>query len=111
MSSLVIRQLPLLELLTKVNADSRKKILKFSDIKLIEAIVECVFNVLKQNVQLKKNRIEQLKKYKATLRRIAKPGNKNIKQKKKLIVQSGGHFLPILLAPIVSYLFEKLLNK
>lgn len=110
MSSLVIRQLPLLELLTKVGEDSRKKILKYGDQKLIEAIVECVYNVLNKNVQMTQNRIEQLKKHKSALRRIAKSGNKNIKHKKKLIVQSGGSFLPILLTPIVSYLFDRLVR-
>lgn len=108
MSSLVIRQLPLLELLTKVNEHSRIKILKYGKLKLIQAIIECVFNVLRKNVQMSPERLNDLKNYKNTLRKIVKGGKRNIKKKKTIIVQSGGHFLPILLTPIVSYLFEQL---
>lgn len=110
MSSLVIEQLPLLEVLTKVKNSSRKKILEHSDLKLIKAIVECVYNVLKHNVLLKQKRIQRLKRYKKTLRHLANP-KKSLKQKKKFIVQSGGNFIPILLQPIVSYLFDQLTNE
>lgn len=109
MSSLIIHQLPLLELLTKANAQSRKKILVNCDDNLIKAIVECVHNVLKNNIEFKPERIKRLKKHKKTLRQIGHSPHKNINTHKKLIVQSGGSFLPILLAPIVSYLFEQIL--
>lgn len=109
MSSLVIKQLPLLELLTKVNKKSRTKILKHSDLKLTEAIIECIFNVLKKNVQLEHKRVKRLTKYKNVLRKLANPKHK-VKSKQKLIVQSGGAFLPIVLAPIVSYLFDKIIS-
>lgn len=64
MSSLVLKQLPLLELLTKVDKKSRAKILKYCDLKLTEAVVECIFNVLNNNVQLEKNHIRELQRYK-----------------------------------------------
>lgn len=106
MSSLVIKQLPLLELLTKVNAQSRKKILRHCDSELTEAIIECVFNVLKKNIQLKPNQIKKLRRHKNTLRQIIHPKKKL--NKRKIIIQSGGSFLPLLLTPVVSYLFEKI---
>lgn len=109
MSSLIIKQLPLLEVLTKVNDKSRKKILNCCDQRLTEAIVECVYNVLRNNVKISQKRVEKLKKYKNTLRHLANPKN-NIGKKRNLIVQSGGSFLPILLAPIVSYLFDKIVH-
>lgn len=109
MSSLVIKQLPFLELLTKVNKNSRSKILKYCDLKLIEAIVECVFNVLKNNVQLKQKRVKRLTKYKNVLRKLASP-KREVKSKQKLIIQSGGSFLPIVLEPIVSYLIDKIIS-
>lgn len=110
MSSLIIKQLPLLELLTKVNSESRRKILKNCNSNLIKAIVECVRNVLKKNVQLEAKRVKKLEVYKKTLRNIAN-SKKNIKGQKKLIVQTGGSFLPLLLTPIVSYLFDQILPK
>lgn len=66
MSSLIIKQLPLLEVLTKVNDKSRKKILNCCDQRLTEAIVECVYNVLRNNVKISQKRVEKLKKYKNT---------------------------------------------
>lgn len=100
----------MLEVLTKVNEKSRKKILKYIDLKLTEAIVECVFNVLKNNVEISQTEVKKLKKYKKTLRDLANP-KKDLKKKRNLIVQSGGNFLPIVLAPIVSYLFDEIISK
>lgn len=108
MSSLVLKQLPLLELLAKVNGKSRQKILKCCDLDLIEAIAECIFNVLRKNIQLRKTHVNKLRKHKTTLRRLVNPKNK-LNKKRNTILQSGGSFLPLILAPVVSYLFEKIL--
>lgn len=110
MSSLVIRQLPLLEVLAKVKSKSRKFFLKNCELTLIKAIIECVHNVLKKNVLLEESRIKKLKKHKKTLRDLANANN-TLKHKKKVILQSGGNFLPVLLRPIVSYLFDQLANE
>lgn len=53
--------------------------------------------------------MNKLKKYKNTLRRINKAGRK-LTQKKKVIIQAGGAFLPALLSPIIGILLERLLN-
>lgn len=108
MSSLVIKQLPLLEVLTKVNDKSRKKILKYCDQKLVEAIAECVYNILRDNVQISQQRVNKLKKYKKTLRDLANPQTK-LNKKHNIIVQSGGSFLPLVLKPIVSYLLDNII--
>lgn len=109
MSSLILKQLPLLEILAKVKKNSRTKILKHCDSKLTEAIIECIFNVLRNNVRLEQKRVKKLRKYKNILRKIANPKNK-VKSKQKLIIQSGGAYLPIILTPIVSYLFDHIDN-
>lgn len=106
MSSLVLKQLPLLEVLTKVNSASRKEIIKSCDLKLTEAIVECIFNVLRKNIQLEKSHINKLRKHKKTLRQLANP-KQRLNKKKNLMIQSGGSFLPLILAPIVSYFLDK----
>lgn len=103
MSEVVIKCLPILELLSQVNKTSRIKILKGANLALIKAIVECVFNVLEGNVELKALELRKLKKYKNELREISKPG-RNYTLKKKVIIQSGGGFLPTLLIPIVTSL-------
>lgn len=56
--------MPLLELLSKADPSTRKRILRVSNFDLIKAIVECVHNVLKGNVQLKHHHMKQLKKHK-----------------------------------------------
>lgn len=77
--------------------------LKSSNFGLIKSIVECIENVLDGNVKLDKNRIKKLKKYKNQLRKIYTSGKKWT-SKKKVIVQTGGAFLPALLVPIISAL-------
>lgn len=105
MSEAVVRNLPILDMLTRSNSISRQKILKKADFDLIKAIIECALNVLNGNVQIECERMKKLRKYKKTLRKISEPG-KNWSLKKKVIVQSGGSFLPLLLTPIVTSLID-----
>lgn len=109
MSQCVITQLPILDRLAKSSPRERKKILEGANLKLIKSIVECVENVLKGNVRLKKNYLKKLKKYKSILRRINSVGHK-LAQKKKVIIQTGGAFLPALLSPIIGLLVDHLVN-
>lgn len=92
-----------------MNCKSRKKILKCCDSELTEAIAECIFNVLRENVKLEEKRIKKLRKHKKTLRKLGDP-EENLNKKKKIIIQSGGSFLPLLLTPVVSYLFDKIIS-
>lgn len=108
MSGCVIRQLPLLDSLAKASPAKRKKILKAANFDLIKSIIECIENVLKGNVKLKKKFLTKLKKYKTVLHRILNSGKKWT-HKKKVIIQSGGAFLPTLLAPVVGLLVDRLL--
>lgn len=110
MSQRVISQLPKLERLIKVTPRKRKNLLEKANLQFFAAVVECVENVMKGNVQLKRECKEKLKKYKAILRKIFNSENK-LKVKKKIIVQNGGAFLPTLLAPVVSILVERLLRR
>lgn len=109
MSSLVLKQLPLLELLTKVSSDSRKKILKHSDLELTEAIIECIFNVIKKNIDLENARMKKLRRHKTTISHLINP-KKKLENKRKLMLQSGGSFLPLILTPVVSYLIDKIIS-
>jgi len=62
--------------------------------------MECVYNTLKGNIPLKRSEIIKLKKFKKILRKICQC-NAGLKQTRKMIVQSGGEFLPTVLLPIV----------
>lgn len=110
MSQCVIKNLPILKALATSPPKLRRMILEKGNLQLIKAIVECIENVLKGNIVLEKNSFEKLKKHKTALRKVTKAPNK-LSEKKKVIVQKGGAFLPALLIPVMSVLAEKLLRK
>lgn len=110
MSRCTKRQLPLLQLLAASKPKTRKKILKAANFELVTAIVECVYNVIVGNVAVSSKRCAKLKTYKKILRRIQSTKENDWLKKKKIIVQSGGSFLPLLLQPVISYLLGKIIN-
>lgn len=102
MSQKVKSHLKNLQLLSCCKNKKRIKIIETCDGSLIEAIGECIRNVLKKVVPLSKPQFHKLKKHKRHLRIL---GNKKtaLKVKRKLLKQHGG-FLPALLGPVVSFL-------
>lgn len=110
MSQCVISQLFKLNELICAKPKDRKKLLEKANTKLIKSIVECIENVLKGNLRLKKQSSEKLRKHKSVLRKIYNSGKK-LKEKKQIIVQNGGGFLPILLAPVVAALAERFISR
>lgn len=109
MSQFVLDQLPLLQLLVQADPSTRKNILKHANYDLTSAIVECVHNIILGNLRIANERLKKLKRHKKLLRQI-KSSDSKWKHKKKLIVQSGGSFLPILLPPVISFILEKIIN-
>lgn len=110
MSQHVISHLPKLQSLIKLTPRKRRDQLEKANLQFIKSIVECIENVMKGNIQLKRECREKLKKYKTVLRRIFHGGNK-LKAEKEIIVQNGGAFLPALLAPVITILAERLMRK
>lgn len=109
MSKCLFKQLPKLNELAQARPKVRKQILEKANLVLIKSIVECIENVLKGNISLTKQCKEKLKKYKGILRKIF-GAEKKLATKKKIIVQSGGSFLPALLAPVITVLAEHYLR-
>lgn len=95
----VKKHLPILKLLQKSKPKLRKSILTHADLDLIKTLHECIYNTLKGNIPINKSLKRKLKCFKTVLRRILRTSG--LKKKRKAIVQSGGAFLPFLLAPIV----------
>lgn len=110
MSQCVYTQLPLLDKLSKASPAVRKKLLKAANTKLMKSIVECIHNVMKGNLKLERNCVEKLRKHKNILRRVNKAGQKLL-EKKKIIIQTGGAFLPALLSPIIGLLITKIFEQ
>lgn len=101
MSKNLYDQLYKLQILAKAPSKKRKKMLSTSDSKLLKAITEIAFNMLRGIIKLSPIQYKKLKRYKNNLRMMAQ---KNIPlKKKKLIVQKGG-LLPLLLGPALAAL-------
>jgi hypothetical protein len=95
--------------LGSLNPGQRRALLEVADKKHIEAIYECVLNTLNGNVPLTPCEKKKIKKHKKILRKIAAAKN-SWKKKKREIIQSGGAFLPALIAPILGGVLSALLK-
>lgn len=70
----------------------------------INCICECIFNVLNGKIPLKDKQLSKLGKHKSILRKLVSKGK--TKLRKRLIVQQGGAFLPIILGAVLSSLIS-----
>ena len=77
----------------------RKKLLHHADPELVKCVGHCASNVLNGTLPITKMEKNKLKKYKRVLRRL-----KSSKNKKRVIVQSGGGFLLGLIPAVVGAL-------
>lgn len=109
----VKKHLPVLRFIRECSPVDRRKLIQYYDIDLINTLKECVYNTLKGNIPLSENEISKLKRFKKILRKLFRT-DKCLKNTRKIIIQSGGSFLPTLLAPIVAageYHFNSRNNK
>lgn len=103
-----MKHIHLLDALARARPAERKTLLKRSNFGVIKSIVECIENVLNGNVKLGKNRLKKLRRYKNQLRKVNTSGKKWT-SKKKVIIQTGGAFLPALLIPVIGAIASRLL--
>lgn len=102
---LAIKHKDYLTLLSKTKqANRRHKLVDAANKSEINAVTECIKNILNGNVPLGKSQLKQLRKYKTTLRSLA---NKCLatKEKKRVLKQRGGFIatlLPIALSALGS---------
>jgi hypothetical protein len=101
MSAKVKKYMPLLHLLSRASPYMRKNILSTADDDFIKIIIECCYNTLVGNIKLSKIGLKKLKSYKHIIRKVSKP-SKNIKNTKKILVQDGGAFLPLILPSLIA---------
>lgn len=92
----------LLNALHTLKPKYQKALLKSCDEEEINCICECIHNVLKGKVPLEEKAKKKLEKYKNLLRKLVRKSTKQVR--KRLIVQEGGSFLPIILGSILSAL-------
>ena len=110
MSHKIVSHIDYLKTLSKSEPLKRKNILKKVDKTFVHFLSECVYNILyNKKIKLSKNKRLKLKKYKNVLRILVKPKQSKKKQK-KLLLQKGGAFLPIILPTLITYLSTLLLK-
>lgn len=78
----------------------RKLILKNAKKDLIYAICECILNTINGNVELDPQTKIKITKHKKALRKLIDRRD-SVKNKKKILLQKGGGFLPLLLPTIL----------
>ena len=108
----ILSQKNLLKELSKTQSPYKKLILEKADSKLIQAICESAYNILEGNIQLDAKSKQALLKYKNLLRKLVQKSS--LKQKKKLLVQSGGALpaiLPLVLSSLASAVGSYLASK
>lgn len=96
----VKKHLPILKLVQSASPKLRKSIVSNCDLDFINTLVECVFNSVNGHIPLSESEKKKLKKFKTILRKVLKTKG-GLCKKRKVIVQNGGGFLPVLLQPIV----------
>lgn len=93
------RNLHLLVAIANCKRCVRNSLIQKGSKDFIEAILDCVSNLLKNNIQLNKEEFESLKKFKLLFRKLVKKGS--LKEKKTILIQKGG-FLQYLIPAAIS---------
>ena len=101
----------ILRALYHLNSEQRAALLKKADSALVRRICECALNLLSGNVPLNKQHKKRLRKHANLMRKLADP-QRDLRSKKRIIAtQTGGGFLPALLAPIIGSVLASLVSK
>jgi hypothetical protein len=96
----ILRQVDNLKFLSIAKPKHRSHAIDNASPDLINAICECVYNVLKMNLPLPAAQLEKLKRHKKTFC-ILSDKKVKIKDKKKLLKLRGG-FLPFIIPAVLS---------
>ena len=99
----------LLKVLSHCKPKIRNAILENCENDLIHIICDCVYNVVKGNVPgLTQEKVNKLARHKTSLIKLSK--KVPIKEKRKILIQKSGGFLPFLL-PLVAPLIAQAVSK
>jgi len=103
MSAKVRKNIHWLKVLRQCTPKQRKMILKMADPSLVKSLCECIHNILTKNVPISSSQERKLCRHKNCLRKLVDK-KKPIKSKHKLLIQTGGAILPIILPSILAVL-------
>lgn len=99
----------MLHVLKNCKPCTRKNIIVTGSGELIKTLCEICMNVLNGNAKISKTYKNRLRKYKNTIRQLAKPKS-SLSSKRKILVQKGG-FLPVILSAVLSGIVGKLIDQ
>lgn len=103
----VKRNLHLLTSIASCKKCLRNSIIQKGSKDFINSIIECVDNLLQDNIPLGQSEFKKVAKYKSTLRKLVK--RSPLAEKKKLLIQRGG-FLEYLIPAAVSVISSLISN-
>ena len=116
MSALVKRHILCIQALARVkNNNIKKAIIANADAKLLCALAECAYNILRRNIPLTALQRRRLGKYRTKLRELARINTTAARRKRLLLPQIGegqsGGFLSAFLAPLAGSVLLPLLRQ
>lgn len=100
MTKRIVRNLELIKALNHCNSVAKKHMLKNAQPEVVNAICDCIHNVLQGNVPLSHHNKRKLKSKKEILRKLTNRRNKT-PIRKKLLIQHGSGFLSSILGPVI----------
>ena len=100
MTKRILKNLELLKALHQCTKSQQCNLIKSARPEQINAICDCIHNVLQGNVPLSNSQKGKLKKKKNILRKLTDKKNKTL-TRKKLLVQHGSGFLSSILEPVI----------
>lgn len=106
----VERHIALLQVLKDASPKLRIAILKNVDAEVLVLLAEICHNYIVGNIDCPKKSLQQLKKHKTIIRKLADPKRKSEKRR-KILLQSGKGFFGLLLTPILSELASYVVEK
>ena len=88
----------------------RHRILKGGGKELMNCIAECCVNLAKGNIQLTGEQFKELRRLRVPISELAYNKQLSTKEKRRIIEEQSGGFLPALLAPVFSTLAGSVLG-
>jgi hypothetical protein len=90
-------------------ANQRNYLVKTASNEQMNSICECAMNIMRKNIPLTKRQVQNLRKYKKAVYKLADK-SVSIAAKKKAVKQSGG-VIPAILAPVLGLLLGEVAGK
>ena len=110
MSRRILKNRRFLEYYLEADGTQRKKLLQHANKEQIDSMCECALNVVKRNVPIDDCTKSALCKHKNAICEVALK-KRPLARRKKILIQKGGAFLPIILQTVLPLLASALLSK